>query len=356
MTDIMNPLPSPGVGARRKGPKTLPKLPLSAFSPPNTGTSDKFPLAPSPSTVHPEKVIDAHVTVRDGELSQWREETKSAIGVKAEGAVVSLQGLSLEEVEGAIQKLQSGSADTQIISILAPFPLENGVPANPPSFIGSNSKIPVHLLTTYSKPSVQHAEGIRWALQNGHVVDIEVEGTIPDGDAGWEGLEELVDKSIGPFEERKGSIVISNILPPPHTLELPIVKLLTHPTYKLYQSGIATLSLFPNVHVKFRPPMWAAATPSTPPPSLASTDSEARDSKEKKEWKRRIKMYLGPAVEAFGYQRILYGSAPSLTSQSKSNAGDWYELARESFTEIGLEQEDIDAVFCSNARSLYGRT
>lgn len=81
--------------------------------------------------------------------------------------------------------------------------------------------------------------------------------------------------------------MIANVLPPPHDLELPIVKLLSHPTYQAYQSHIATLSLFPRVYLSYVPPTWNAPTPPTP---LLDRD-ESTPSKEKKEWKRRIKMY-----------------------------------------------------------------
>ena len=63
---------------------------------------------------------------------------------------------------------------------------------------------------------------------------------------------------------------------------------------------------------------------------------------------------VGPALEAFGYERILFGSSPSPSSSAASIAGDWYELARESFAELGTEQEDIDAVFFGNASRVYG--
>ena len=99
-------------------------------------------------------------------------------------------------------------------------------------------------------------------------------------------------------------------------------------------------------------------------------------SKEKKEWKRRIKMYgellvhirflsplssidfdlvlqVGPAVEAFGFERIVFGSAPSPVSRAQSNAGDWYEIAREAFAELGVDQESVDAVFGGNAQRIY---
>lgn len=69
-------------------------------------------------------------------------------------------------------------------------------------------------------------------------------------------------------------ISLANILPPPDELSLPIVKLLTHPTYNDYQSQIAALSLYASVFIKFTPPNWG--TPET---------------FDKKEWKRRVKMY-----------------------------------------------------------------
>ena len=95
--------PSPGVGARRKGPgKALPRLPLSAFSPPPSGTSDSFPRPPSPSTIHPEKVIDAHVVAPGGDLNKWTQEISKALDGKIAGAVVSLSGTEPSEVEKAV--------------------------------------------------------------------------------------------------------------------------------------------------------------------------------------------------------------------------------------------------------------
>ena len=103
MSTGLPPMPlSPGVGARRKGPKTLPKLPLSVFTPPPTGSSDNFPRPPSPSTIHPEKVIDAHVVSPGGDLSKWQQETGQVLSGKLAGAVVSLAGTEPSEIEKAI--------------------------------------------------------------------------------------------------------------------------------------------------------------------------------------------------------------------------------------------------------------
>jgi hypothetical protein len=83
-------------------------------------------------------------------------------------------------------------------------------------------------------------------------------------------------------------MTVANLLPPPHDYNLSIVKLMNHPTYHAYQAQTAALSLFPSVYVKYLPPTWGVATPSTPQPGATTENSGA---KEQREWKRRIKMY-----------------------------------------------------------------
>jgi len=75
----------------------------------------------------------------------------------------------------------------------------------------------------------------------------------------------------------------ANILPPPHDLSLPIVKLLAHPSYRNYQGHSAALSLFPNLYVKFTPPMWNQAVPGAGDPTS--------EMDQHREWKRKIKMF-----------------------------------------------------------------
>lgn len=65
----------------------------------------------------------------------------------------------------------------------------------------------------------------------------------------------------------------------------------------------------------------------------------------------RLHDAVGPAVEAFGFQRIIYGSS---TSAPGNDSSDWYEIARESLAELGIDQDGVDAVFGANARALYG--
>ena len=64
---------------------------------------------------------------------------------------------------------------------------------------------------------------------------------------------------------------------------------------------------------------------------------------------------VGPALEAFGDQRIIFGTSPSLESHAKSTVRDWYELVKESLAELGIEQEGVDAIFGHNAQKVYGK-
>jgi hypothetical protein len=133
-------------------------------------------------------------------------------------------------------------------------------------------------------------------------VDIDIQATLTD--SLLEGFEDLIAKAAADIEtvppivlcelvvnfNAGGFIDIleANILPPPHDLDLPIVKLMNHPTYLAFQAQVAALSLIPQVHVKFLPPSWDAPTPQTPFPG---SPVEAADTQQSKEWKRRIKMY-----------------------------------------------------------------
>lgn len=155
----------------------------------------------------------------------------------------------------------------------------------------------------------------------------------------------------------------ANVLPPPDDLAIPMERLLNHQTYRAYQAACAALSLTPRTYLRLQPPSWGAAPPPTPrfPGTTSSTTSGSSpaNEKEKKEWKRRIKMYLGPAIEAFGVERLVFGSAPAgghgvAPADEAQRAGDWFELAREALAELALEQDAIDAIFSGNARVVYG--
>ncbi|KAG6842178.1 hypothetical protein C0991_001671 [Blastosporella zonata] len=326
-------------GTRPRPPK--PRLPLSAFSPPNTGTGESFPLPPSPTTTHPSTIIDANVIIANGhlDLSLWKAEAGPVLGSRVGGIVLSLPGADLEKV---VEQLASAELPAPVISLSVPFKLEDKAQSFP-SYL---SRWPTSLSTVFSDSTPEGVDSLRWALERGRPVDVVIQAAMLDADL--ESLEIIISTA----KEGLGKvppIVLSNILPPPHDLELPIVKLMNHPTYLAFQSHVAALSLFPDVYVKFLPPSWDAPTPPTPSVEVA----ENTNTQQKKEWKRRIKMYLGPVMEAFGYQRIIFGSSPCPTSSGSSIASDWYEIARESLAELGVEQEFVDAVFHGNAKKVY---
>jgi len=346
MSTVIPPTPpSPGVGTRRRGPKSLPRLPMSAFTPPNSGSSEKFPLPPSPSTVHPEKVIDANVIVLDGDLnlSEWKQEAGQVLGGRIGGVVLSLPESVDLDPEVIKSRLESG---TPILSLVIPFRLEDAEHSIPSNL--ASSAVPFSFKTVFTKPTPNGAASLKWALSYGRPIDIDIQTVMSD--SVLENFEEMLSKATADLT-KVPPIILSNWLPPPHDVSLSIVKLLKHPTYREFQSQTAALSLIPSVHIKFLPPPWEAQVPMTPITSGGADDNVSRQLREAK---RRIKMFLGPVMEAFGYERIIFGSSPSSGSTVRSNAGVWYEVARESLAELGVDQEFIDAVFFFNAKRVYG--
>ncbi|KAJ8481525.1 hypothetical protein ONZ51_g5942 [Trametes cubensis] len=404
-TATLPPVPkSPSVGARRKGPKSLPKLPMSAFTPPNTGTSDKFPLAPSPSSLQPTEVIDAHVIAPKGDLSSWKSQVGQNLGGRLRGLVLSLHGVQPEEVEKVVQEsltlaplhssrvqASASTSSTPVLAIAVPFVLEDGVPSSPPSYLtnASSSKPSIVLSTTFKQSSPAAIEALAWALTQGYTVNIDVQCDLAH-EANWDALEDLLTKATQSPESAKGKIILSHLRPLYMLLRRPLKHeaLISFPCSRpcsepppaarqpraadreapharaLPELPVAhrlTLALREPLH-QLPPARVGRAHPADapPPPSDANEEEKEKaarlESKEAKEWKRRIKMYIGHAVEAFGFQRILFGSSPAApltASTPASNAGHWYELARESFAELGIEQEAIDAVFALNARQVY---
>jgi len=327
---------------RRKFPKDLPKLPSSAFNPPSSSDVDAFPI-PSPNALQPVQVVDANVVSNDINYSQWKKEAGQNLNSKIRGVVLALPA---SEIQAALKELDSSSKESQVLSVIAPFDLDSPDTALE---VLLTSSAALSLSTVFNKSSPNSIQGLHWALKHGRPVDIDIQATLSD--SLLEGFEDMitgasVDIKILP------PIILSNILPPPHDLDLPIVKLMNHPAYLAFQSRIAVLSLFPNVYVKFLPPSWDAPTPQTPYPG---SPIEPADVQQQREWKRRIKMYLGPVMEAFGYERIIFGSSPSSSSKGRAHVGNWYEIARESLAELGIEQVSVDAVFFGNAQKVYGK-
>ncbi|KAJ1304381.1 hypothetical protein OPQ81_005532 [Rhizoctonia solani] len=313
------------------------------------------------STANPTEVHDAHVELASpGALVQWKTDAGEVYGPKIKSVVLALPAnAASKDTIGSL----SISSESGIIAFSIPYSLSDPPPE-------MTAPVPIAYSFTFNQPSEALVEALTWASDK-HPVDIDVQVDLINGEQGWESLEELISKVVTTPGQKEGDansgpvpkpnlkpIVLSNLLPPPGALAVPTVKLLSHPMYLAYQAHIASISLNQNVYLKYLPPDWHTPTPTSPLPGSKPADPDGSirdlDSEEKKEWKRRTKMYLGPAIEAFGYSRLIFGSSPSTSSTSTSNAGDWYQIAKESVAELGVDQEGLDAVFGTNAKTIYG--
>ncbi|KAI6121507.1 hypothetical protein F5141DRAFT_1186718 [Pisolithus sp. B1] len=335
---------------RRKGPRNLPKLPLSAFSPPNTGTSDTFPFPPTSSAVVPTGIIDAHLRISaipDG-VNRYKGDIGQLVLEKTEGVVLIIENQPSDDIAGLVQGLPQ-RIDLPILSVSVPFSLDGTAAAEPPSYLAGTNP-PITLWTTYTSATPEAIANLSWALEHGRTVDIDIQSDIMagitiGGSSLYDAFEDLLTKATSPGPQatgnkRKPILCLGNIFPPPLSLDEPIVKSMKHPDYLQYQSRISSLSLFEDVHLKITPPMRGT--------------SETGSPDDLKVWKGKLKLYIGPVLEAFGFERMIFGSSPSLAGEPFNLPVSWYDLVRESFAELGVEQDAIDNVFMNNAKRVYG--
>jgi len=336
-----------GVGSKRVTSKLPPKLPLSVFK--ESIASVKLS---DPSTLFPGAIIDANVAIP---LEEWKRTAGDMLNRTISGVVLVLQ-----TGQEAGDDILNASSDIPVTAVITPTHLaDRGISKLPPHF--ASSKIPIALSISFSStPSL--AEDIRLALSTGHVVDLDVPWNAiqAESDREWDSLEETLGNAVEGLaaDGKVKPIVLGNLLPPPHSLTVPIIQLLRHPTYEAYQRHISSLSLLPNTYLKFLPPSWREPTPPSPGPgaTFSGTSGESvQNNLKKEEWKRRVKMYLGPALDAFGFARVIFGTSPSPSSSAPSTAHDWYVLVREVVAELAVDQEGVNAIFSGTASSVYPR-
>jgi len=330
---------NPSVGARRNH---LPKLPLSAFTASSAGSIPGAPPPVDPATIEPVSIIDVHFSLRStADLSSLSGE--STYASKLKGVVVVLS--SSDGADKILAELKDANSPVPIKAVTVPVALSNGIPSTP-AFL-ADPVFPISVFSPVSRSSVtpSFTEGLKWALDAGLPVELDVEGSAGDEEQGYEYLAELISSAQEASQKMPTPVIITNVLPPQSSVDLPIVKLISHPGYIAYQSHVGSLSLVPNTFLKFTPPTWTITGEGE---NGALSDAQVR------EWKRRVKMYLGPAVEAFGQDRILFGaSAVSKNEVRRISPLDWYALARESIVEIGVEQDGVDSIFGGNALAVY---
>ncbi|KAF8557588.1 hypothetical protein OG21DRAFT_1406834 [Imleria badia] len=313
----------------RKG-KEIPRLPLSAFSPPNTGTSDTFPLPPTPSVVSPRGVVDAHLHTA---LDPPTADISHLAHVHNRAVVLSPTGQSADAIVASLPS-------APVIGVLIPVALDTTETLASVSAMTSPA-----LTTTYDGATPRPVKNLRWALQHARVVDLNIQGGIIAIDtSAYDSLVNLLAKAIKSATDTKRTpIVLTNVLLPPLDAITPVVTMMNHPSYNTYRQRVSSLSLFENAYVKLLPPTWVATE--SPPGSGGEQD---------KELKGILKLFIDPVLEAFGFERIIFGSSPASTSGSPALAENWYKLVLESFRELAVSQDELDKIFIDNAERVYG--
>lgn len=87
---------------RRRG-KDIPRLPLSAFSPPSTGTSDTFPIPPTPSLIVPSGVVDSHLQISLDAAGRYDADIAHLQSARKRAVVLSSGGHSAESIVRSLQ-------------------------------------------------------------------------------------------------------------------------------------------------------------------------------------------------------------------------------------------------------------
>lgn len=80
-------------------------------------------------------------------------------------------------------------------------------------------------------------------------------------------------------------------------------------------------------------------------------------------------MAVSPAIEAFGFHRIVFGSSPALPGPHLGRRtrpsvdliypyapSEWYSVLRRCLTELGLDAESVTKIMSDNAKDVYQLT
>lgn len=100
-----------------------------------------------------------------------------------------------------------------------------------PAYLSNaNQKLPIVLSTSFTKNTPAAAEALKWALEKGFSVDIDVQTNLKDSDSEWETLEDLFAKAMpheseDPAPKPKGKVVLCTLSVNPYP------KLPAHFTY-----------------------------------------------------------------------------------------------------------------------------
>lgn len=91
------------------------------------------------------------------------------------------------------------------MSLSVPFSLENGTPVGIPS----SSKVPIALSTIYTRKTPETVETLKWALEQGHVVDVDVQ--FDNDESAYESLEDTLGKASENGKENSAIVLCGQI-------------------------------------------------------------------------------------------------------------------------------------------------
>ncbi|WWC67578.1 uncharacterized protein I206_101488 [Kwoniella pini CBS 10737] len=312
-----------------------PPLPKSLFAPQGQLSPNSAPLPPSPSTIHPDYIIDSHSFIKK------IEPTPDPI---YDGLDPSFPR---PPVKSAVQvKMDVSAEPAQAVLGVKPFSIH-------PTVLN---------LTLVTPPSITNiAKG---------AVDIIVPSTFPLSEKEWDLLDEAVDALDGCWGNHEvagnkpvtgengkepGKVVISGILPPPLTQTS--TPLFRSDSYNLHLARLANLSLHANVYLKALPPVVD---------TIQGKEVDGKWWEDRQELERVLRMYISPAIEAFGTHRIIFGSTPALPIPELSRVtpipgeleqpisnGEWYSVLRRIVTQLGEGKEEVTGVMGGNAAKVY---
>ncbi|RSH90144.1 hypothetical protein EHS25_001478 [Saitozyma podzolica] len=336
-------------------PKRPPPLPRNLFVADGPLGPGSAPLPPSPMSVHPSFIIDAHSFV---------DHTKPVTSPDLIFAGLS-PGSPRPPVKSAVQvKLDVSAEPAQAVLGVKPFSIHptilNLILSMPPS-ITNIAKGSVDIIVPCTLPLVES----EWDLVDEAVMALDESYASTSG-AGGAAQEKLVicrdyvvpavlivGLWLGYIFSNNSANAALFSRPPSPSPHLAPDPLLHSDAYNLHLARLAQLSLHANVYLKALPPVV----------DLTQGNKWWED---RSELEQVLRMYVAPAIETFGTHRIIFGSFPALPlaelvrarqedmplDQPISNE-EWYAVLRKVVSELGEDAEAMTEIMGGNGAKVY---
>ncbi|KAM0791223.1 hypothetical protein ACM66B_005704 [Microbotryomycetes sp. NB124-2] len=217
-------------------------------------------------------------------------------------------------------------------------------------------------------------EGLAWLGKRNVAFEMtvdatKVEGVLEDAVEAISRLRQLEqeEQRDQPRSSQKQTRIVLDHFAKPNLVAEPVHPPAPHQS--AYIQCLFELSLLPQVYVKLSG-LLDSASPALVKDAFAEYQTQKHSNKGSAflELRRRVLVYLEPAMEAFGDSRIMIGSdwpmfraktcraSASQTRDAKVEAAAWLfemELYRSALVEIGCDGDALDKIFATNAKEFY---